>query len=100
MENYFDIALTDDQVRGISSIGLAHMGDAVFEILVRGWLCAHGKATGKGMHQATIRLVCAQSQAEKAERILPLLTEEEQAEAASRYAEEKKERKKKKANYR
>lgn len=79
MENYFDIALTDDQVRGISSIGLAHMGDAVFEILVRGWLCAHGKATGKGMHQATIRLVCAQSQAEKAERILPLLTEEEQA---------------------
>lgn len=79
MENYFDIALTDDQVRGISSIGLAHMGDAVFEILVRGWLCAHGKATGKGMHQATIRLVCAQSQAEKAERILPLLTEEEHA---------------------
>ena len=79
MENYFDIALTDDQVRGISSIGLAHMGDAVFEIMVRGWLCAHGKATGKGMHQATIRLVCAQSQAEKAERILPLLTEEEQA---------------------
>ena len=79
MENYFDIALTDDQVRGISSIGLAHMGDAVFEILVRGWLCAHGKATGKGMHQATIRLVCAQSQSEKAERILPLLTEEEQA---------------------
>ena len=79
MENYFDIALTDDQVREISSIGLAHMGDAVFEILVRGWLCAHGKATGKGMHQATIRLVCAQSQAEKAERILPLLTEEEQA---------------------
>ena len=79
MENYFDIALTDDQVRGISSIGLAHMGDAVFEILVRGWLCAHGKATGKGMHQATIRLVCAQSQAEKAERILQLLTEEEQA---------------------
>ena len=79
MENYFDIALADDQVRGISSIGLAHMGDAVFEILVRGWLCAHGKATGKGMHQATIRLVCAQSQAEKGERILPLLTEEEHA---------------------
>jgi ribonuclease-3 family protein len=79
MENYFDIVLTDDQIRGISSIGLAHMGDAVFEILVRGWLCAHGKATGKGMHQATIRLVCAQSQAEKAERILPLLSEEELA---------------------
>ena len=79
MENYFDITMTDDQLRAISSIGLAHMGDAVFEILVRTWLCAHGKATGKGLHQATIALVRAESQAEKAERILPLLTEEETA---------------------
>lgn len=79
MENYFDINLTDDQLRAISSIGLAHMGDAVFEVLVRTWLCAHGKATGKGLHQATIRLVCAESQAEKAKNILPLLTEEEMA---------------------
>ena len=74
MENYFNMNLTDDQLRGISSIGLAHMGDAVFEVLVRGWLCANGKATGKGLHQATVRLVCAESQAEK---ILPILTEEE-----------------------
>jgi len=79
MENYFEPAMTDDQLRAISSIGLAHMGDAVFEILVRSWLCAHGKATGKGLHQATIRLVCAESQAQKAERILPELTEEELA---------------------
>ena len=79
MDHYFDITLSDDQLRGISSIGLAHMGDAVFEILVRGWLCTHGKATGKGLHQATIRLVCAESQAQKAERILPILTEEELA---------------------
>ncbi|MBQ8390023.1 MAG: ribonuclease III [Oscillibacter sp.] len=79
MENYFAPALTADQLRAISSIGLAHMGDAVFEILVRTWLCAHGKATGKGLHQATIRMVCAESQAEKAEKIIPLLSEEELA---------------------
>ena len=79
MENYFEPNLTADQLRAISSIGLAHMGDAVFEVLVRTWLCAHGKATGKGLHQATIALVRAESQAEKAERILPLLTEEEAA---------------------
>lgn len=79
MENYFEPRLADDQLRAISSIGLAHMGDAVFEVLVRAWLCAHGKATGKGLHQATIRLVCAESQAEKAEHILPLLTGEELA---------------------
>ncbi|WP_298029846.1 Mini-ribonuclease 3 [uncultured Dysosmobacter sp.] len=79
MENDFAPCLTNDQLRAISSIGLAHMGDAVFELLVRSWLCAHGKATGKGLHQATIRLVCAESQAERAERILPLLTAEELA---------------------
>ena len=79
MTDYFSVRLADDDIRAISSIGLAHMGDAVFEILVRTWLCAHGKATGKGLHQATIALVRAESQAEKAERILPLLTEEEAA---------------------
>jgi len=79
MENYFEISLTDDQLRGISSIGLAHMGDAVFEILVRGWLCAHGKATGKSLHRSTIALVCAESQSEKAKKIMSILTEEELA---------------------
>ena len=79
MENYFAPAMAADQLRAISSIGLAHMGDAVFEILVRTWLCEQGKATGKGLHQATIRMVCAENQAEKAEKILPELTEEELA---------------------
>ena len=40
MENYFDVTLPADDLRAISSIGLAHLGDAVFELLVRTWLCA------------------------------------------------------------
>lgn len=28
MENHFEICMAEDQLRGISSIGLAHMGDA------------------------------------------------------------------------
>lgn len=79
MTDYLHIQLPPDQIRGISSIGLAHMGDAVYELLVRTWLCAHGKATGKGLHRATVALVCAPKQAELAQRIMPLLTEEEQA---------------------
>ena len=79
MDNYFDLHLSADRLNAISSIGLAHMGDAVFEILVRSWLCAHGKATGKDLHRATIQIVRAESQAEKAARILPLLTAEELA---------------------
>ena len=79
MEDHFHLELSRERILEISSIGLAHMGDAVFELLVRAWLCTHGGATGRGMHQAAVRLVCAESQAEKAEKILPLLTEEERA---------------------
>ena len=77
--NYFSIQLTKDEIRNISSLGLAHLGDAVFELLGRSYLCAHGKATGKGLHRATIELVCASAQARFAEKILPQLTEEELA---------------------
>ena len=79
MDDLWNITLTPDQLRGISSIGLAHLGDAVYELLVRSYLCAEGKATGKGLHRATIELVRAESQAKRAEAILPLLTEEEAA---------------------
>ena len=79
MTDYFTIQLPDDQIRGISSIGLAHIGDGVYELLVRTWLCAHGKATGRGLHRATVELVCAPKQAALSEKILPLLTEEEHA---------------------
>lgn len=77
MTDYFSVSLTEDDVRAISSIGLAHLGDAVYELLVRTYLCVHGKATGKGLHRATVALVCAAKQAELSERILPRLTEAE-----------------------
>ena len=57
MENYFHLHLPEDEIRAISSVGLAHLGDAVYELLVRSWLCAHGKATGKGLHRAAVELV-------------------------------------------
>lgn len=79
MEDYLHMSLPADEIRGISSIGLAHLGDAVYELLVRTYLCAHGKATGKGLHRATVELVCAPKQAALSQKVLPLLTEEESA---------------------
>lgn len=76
--DHFHIVLSEDQLRAVSSIGLAHVGDAVYELLVRTWLCAHGKATGKDLHRAAIALVCAPEQSRRAQRILPLLTAEEE----------------------
>ncbi|MEG0779355.1 MAG: ribonuclease III domain-containing protein [Oscillospiraceae bacterium] len=77
MNDYFHIELQTDEISAISSIGLAHLGDAVYELLVRTYLCTKGKATGRGLHRATIALVCATAQAERLEKIMPLLTEEE-----------------------
>lgn len=79
MEDYFNVHLPAGEINNISSIGLAHLGDAVYELLVRTWLCAHGRATGKGLHRAAVELVKAPAQAIRADRILPLLSDDELA---------------------
>ena len=45
MTNYFHLNTRPDAVRAISTLGLAHLGDGVFELMVRSWLCLHGKAS-------------------------------------------------------
>ena len=77
MTDYFHLHAADDDVKAISSLGLAHLGDGVFELMVRSWLCLHGNATSKGLHRATVKYVAAPAQAAAAERILPVLTQEE-----------------------
>ena len=76
--DYFHLQVEKDRINQISSLGLAHVGDGVYELMVRSWLVLHGKATNKGLHKATVRYVAAPAQAERAERILPQLTQEEQ----------------------
>ena len=76
MENYFHLNMDRRAVNQISALGLAHCGDAVFELLVRSFLCASGKALNGNLHRATVDLVCAPAQAARAARMLPLLTEE------------------------
>ena len=77
MENYFQMNFTLAQVNAISNLGLAHMGDCVFEILCRGYLCAKGEKTVDRLHRDTINMVKATSQAKFVDKLLPLLTEEE-----------------------
>ena len=79
MQNYFDITIDKTELKTMSALALAHMGDCVFELLVRSWLCAHGKATSANLHKATVSYVAAPAQARQMERMLPLLTEEEAA---------------------
>ena len=76
--DYFHLNAEQGTINGLSSLGLAHLGDAVYELMVRSWLCLHGKATNKGLHKAAITYVSAPAQAQLCQRFLPLLTEEEQ----------------------
>jgi len=67
------------ELRLISVLALAHVGDAVFELMVRTWLCTQGASTAKRLHGGTVSFVSAKAQADAAERILPKLSEEEKA---------------------
>ena len=77
MENRFQMNFTKAQVDAISNLGLAHLGDGVYELLVRSYLCLKGDQTVKTLHKDAIKLVNASTQAKFVEKILPLLTEEE-----------------------
>ena len=71
--------MTKAQVDAISNLGLAHMGDCVYEILCRAYLCAKGGKKVDVLHKQTIHMVKATSQAKFADKMLPILTEEELA---------------------
>ena len=66
-------------MQSISILAMAHVGDAVFELMVRTWLCMGGVATSKRLHNETIVFVSAKAQAEAAVKVLPELSEEERA---------------------
>lgn len=78
MENYFQMNFTAAQVNAISNVGLAHVGDGVYELLCRTYLCAKGNKTIRTLHRDAVALVNAPAQAKMADKILPLLSEQEQ----------------------
>ena len=78
MENYFQMKMEKKEIDAISNLGLAHIGDAAYEILCRAYLCRKGGQTVKRLHKEAVELVKAPTQAKFAERLLPHLTQEEQ----------------------
>ena len=77
MTDYFHLHAAPDGIRAVSSLGLAHLGAGVFELMVRSWLVLHGKATSRGLHKATVHFVAAPAQAAMAKKLEGVLTEEE-----------------------
>jgi len=77
MENLFQMNFSKAQVDAISNVGLAHLGKGVFELMVRAFVCGKGNQTVRTLHGDTVKLVQATAQAQFAQRILPILTQEE-----------------------
>ena len=79
MENYFQMNMDKRAIDAISNLGLAHIGDGVYELMCRSYLCAKGDHTVKNLHRDSVALVKAPTQAKFAEKLLPHLTDEEQS---------------------
>lgn len=77
MENLFEMNMTPARVNEITNLGLAHVGDGVYELLCRSYLVSNGGKTVLKLHKDTVELVKAPTQAKFADKLKPVLTEEE-----------------------
>lgn len=75
--DYFCPKMDKNGLNAISMLGLAHIGDAVYELLTRTMLCADGNKKVTDLHKKTVAIVNAPAQAAAAARMLPVLTEDE-----------------------
>ncbi len=77
MTDYFHLSLDREHLLEMSTLGLAHLGDGVYELMVRSWLCLHGRAKVRDLHRAAVSYVAAPAQAVRFQRIEGMLTREE-----------------------
>jgi ribonuclease-3 family protein len=79
MTDYFDLQLTREEQLGISALGLAHLGDGVYELMVRSWLILHGYGKKGNLHRETVSRVRASYQARAIKAVEPMLHDDEVA---------------------
>ncbi len=66
-------------VRTVSPLALAFIGDGVYEMMVRERLVCLANRPPRELHREAVKLVRAEAQAAAMEVLLPLLTEKEEA---------------------
>lgn len=66
-------------VRTLSPLTLAFVGDGVYSLLVREWLVSAANRPNGVLHNMAVHRVRAEAQAAAMQRLLPILTEEEEA---------------------
>ena len=71
--DYFAPNMSLAEVNRISMLGLAHIGDGVYELMTRAMLCRGGHTAIGELHRLTVSFVKAPAQAKAAAKLLPLL---------------------------
>ena len=75
MKNFFDQSL---DMKTVSPLTLAFVGDGVYELLVREFIVSKGNCPVKKLNGAKVKMVCCEFQAAAGRDILyPMLSEEE-----------------------
>jgi len=77
MIDYLNLKMPAENINAVSNLGLAHIGDCVYELMVRSWIVYHGKLTSQGLHRDTVKYVSAPAQAEAVKKILDILRDDE-----------------------
>ncbi|MDO5444546.1 MAG: ribonuclease III domain-containing protein [Eubacteriales bacterium] len=75
--SYLSPELNESDINRISTLGLAYMGDCVFEMLIRTYLISEGHTAALDLHHSAVGLVNAPAQHAFYERISCLLDAEE-----------------------
>ena len=77
MRDFFHETLDNNELHEMSMLALAHIGDAVFELMVRAHLCKSGLRRARELHRETVLSVSALAQETAARKLIPVLTEDE-----------------------
>ena len=71
--------VSKSEAKQYSPLTLAFLGDAVYSLLVREMILKTANRPTNALHKESIKLVNANCQAEMIKKVLPLLTEDEEA---------------------
>lgn len=69
----------DADVRALSPLTLAYIGDAIYDLVIRSVVVERANRSANDLHKKTVRYVKAEAQSKMIQELLPKLTEDEEA---------------------
>lgn len=70
--------LPDVDIKSYSPLALAYIGDSIFDLIIRTIVVGKGNTKASQLHKRTSQVVKASAQSQMVERLLPLMTQEEE----------------------